>query len=59
MLVQPCQPEVLNSGEASLVFFGGTYSHAVRKTPAAGDYRVQDHHGGQVHHPPLFARHPF
>ena len=28
------------------VFFDGEVSHAVRKVPASGDYRVQAHHGG-------------
>ena len=45
VLVQPFVSEVLE-GERSLLFFGGTYSHAVAKHPAAGDYRVQVHHGG-------------
>ena len=30
------------------VHLGGEYSHAVRKVPASGDFRVQDHHGGTV-----------
>jgi glutathione synthase/RimK-type ligase-like ATP-grasp enzyme len=30
----------------SLVFLGGRFSHAVRKTPKAGDFRVQEEHGG-------------
>jgi glutathione synthase/RimK-type ligase-like ATP-grasp enzyme len=44
-LVQPFQPEVL-AGERSLIFLGGTYSHAVRKTPVDGDFRVQERYGG-------------
>ena len=44
-LVQPFQPEVL-AGERSLIFLGGAYSHAVRKTPVAGDFRVQGRYGG-------------
>lgn len=35
-------------GERSLVFFAGEYSHAVTKLPAAGDFRVQEDHGGRV-----------
>lgn len=46
MLVQPFQPEILKSGEMSLVYFGGTYSHAAIKTPKDGDYRVQPEFGG-------------
>ena len=48
VLVQPFIPSVLDSGETSLMFAGGRLSHAVRKVPAPGDYRVQDHHGGSV-----------
>jgi glutathione synthase/RimK-type ligase-like ATP-grasp enzyme len=46
VLVQPFVPEVLRSGELSLLFFDGELSHAVRKRPAAGDYRVQVQFGG-------------
>jgi glutathione synthase/RimK-type ligase-like ATP-grasp enzyme len=45
-LVQPFQPEIQSEGEWSLIFFGGEFSHAVLKRPAAGDYRVQDDFGG-------------
>jgi glutathione synthase/RimK-type ligase-like ATP-grasp enzyme len=45
-LVQPFVPEIASNGEWSLLYFGGTYSHAVIKHPAAGDYRVQEQHGG-------------
>lgn len=45
VLVQPYAPGV-ETGEVSLVFFGGSFSHAVRKVPATGDYRVQWFHGG-------------
>ena len=44
-LVQPFQPEV-SSGERSLIHLGGVFSHAVRKTPAEGEYRVQEQYGG-------------
>jgi glutathione synthase/RimK-type ligase-like ATP-grasp enzyme len=47
MLVQPYFPEIASSGEWSLVFFDGTYSHAVVKKPADGDFRVQRHFGGR------------
>jgi glutathione synthase/RimK-type ligase-like ATP-grasp enzyme len=49
VLVQPFQPSVLRSGECSLIYFDANFSHAVRKLPAEGDYRVQDRHGGSVH----------
>ena len=48
VVVQPFQPTVLDQGEISLVYLGGCLSHAVRKVPGAGDYRVQAHHGGGV-----------
>lgn len=46
-LVQPYLPAV-ETGEVSLVLFAGELSHAVRKTPADGDFRVQSEHGGTV-----------
>jgi hypothetical protein len=46
VLVQPLAPEVARDGEWSLVFFGGSYSHAVLKRPGAGDFRVQSELGG-------------
>lgn len=49
MLVQPFQADVARTGEDTLMVFGGRYSHAVRKVPKAGDFRVQDDHGGTVH----------
>jgi glutathione synthase/RimK-type ligase-like ATP-grasp enzyme len=47
-LVQPFAPELVASGEWSLLFFRGGYSHAVLKRPAAGDFRVQEEFGGVV-----------
>lgn len=49
MLVQPFLPSVLSQGELSLILMAGKLSHAIRKTPRDGDFRVQDDHGGQVH----------
>ncbi len=46
LLLQPFIPEMVERGEVSLVFFAGTFSHAVRKRPAPGDFRVQPQHGG-------------
>lgn len=45
-MLQPFLPEVHAEGEWSLVFFGGEFSHAVLKQPAAGDFRVQSEFGG-------------
>lgn len=44
-LLQPYL-EGIERGEKSFVFFGGTFSHAVRKTPKAGEWRVQREYGG-------------
>lgn len=49
MLLQPFLPSVLSQGELSLMLIAGRVSHAIRKTPREGDFRVQDDHGGQVH----------
>lgn len=45
LIVQEFLPEIAR-GEVSLVFLGGRFSYAVRKTPAPGDFRVQADHGG-------------
>lgn len=50
VLVQPYLPSIAEEGEVSLVFFGGRYSHALRKRPRPGDFRVQDLYGGTVAH---------
>lgn len=47
-LLQPFLDEVLGDGEVSLFHFGGRYSHAIRKQPKAGDFRVQEEHGGLI-----------
>ena len=44
-LVQRYLPEI-ERGELSFVFFDGELSHCVRKSPRAGDFRVQREHGG-------------
>ena len=46
VLVQPFLPEIQTGGELSLLFFDGTFSHAVCKRPKTGDYRVQFSFGG-------------
>lgn len=45
-LVQPFLPSITKEGEQSLFYFGGVFSHAVRKVPAAGDFRIQAYFGG-------------
>ena len=53
VMVQPFIPEILTRGEWSLMFFDGEFSHAVRKMPIEGDFRVQTGFGGRsaVEHP--------
>lgn len=46
VLVQPFMEEVTRDGEWSLVFLDGVFSHAAIKRPLAGDFRVQQEHGG-------------
>lgn len=46
MLVQPFLDEIRGEGEWSLIFLDGRFSHAIVKTPAEGDFRVQTEHGG-------------
>lgn len=48
MLIQPFVPEILSHGEVSLIVIGGEVTHAVRKRARAGEFRVQDDHGGTV-----------
>ena len=48
MMVQPYVAEVSTVGEISVLYFNGIFSHAVRKIPASGDFRVQTEHGGRV-----------
>ncbi len=45
-MVQPFIQSVVQNGEYSLFYFDGKYSHAILKTPKAGDFRVQEEHGG-------------
>jgi glutathione synthase/RimK-type ligase-like ATP-grasp enzyme len=46
-LLQPFLARVLEEGEVSAIFVDGELSHGVRKTPVAGDYRVQDDYGAR------------
>ena len=47
-MIQPYLAEIAAEGEWSFVFLGGEFSHAVLKTPRAGDFRVQEEHGGHA-----------
>ena len=46
MLIQPYLQSIARTGEYSLMLFDGQFSHAILKTPRAGDFRVQPHLGG-------------
>ena len=48
MMVQEFAPEIEREGEWSLIYFNGEYSHSVVKKPKAGDFRVQERHGGSL-----------
>lgn len=46
--VQPFVPAVVDEGEYSLIYLGGGFSHAILKTPTAGDFRVQEEFGSRI-----------
>lgn len=45
-MIQPFIENVQREGEYSFVYFNGQYSHAVKKLPKSGDYRIQSSYGG-------------
>jgi glutathione synthase/RimK-type ligase-like ATP-grasp enzyme len=47
-LVQPYAHAIERDGELSIVLVDARATHAVRKTPAAGDFRIHEHHGGRL-----------
>lgn len=47
-LVQPYIKEIVEVGEYSLLFFNEVFSHAVLKSPAVDDFRVQHYFGGTI-----------
>jgi hypothetical protein len=49
VMIQPFMTSIAEEGELSFIFFDGVFSHAVRKTPANTDYRVQSAFDGQEH----------
>ncbi|GAA4943481.1 glutathione synthase/RimK-type ligase-like ATP-grasp enzyme [Actinomycetospora succinea] len=48
VLVQPAVESIGRDGEVSLIRLGDTWSHAVRKLPAAGGFLVHEKHGGRL-----------
>jgi hypothetical protein len=47
-VVQPFIASIGEAGEFSLFYFSGVYSHAIRKVPKPGDFRVQEEHGSSI-----------
>ena len=47
-MLQPFLTSIVDEGEYSLFYFAGHYSHSILKQPGAGDFRVQEEHGGQL-----------
>ena len=47
-LLQEFVPDIEHSGEISLVYVDGAFSHAVSKHAKSGDFRVQQDFGGSV-----------
>ena len=47
LMLQPDLSSVETDGEISAIFVDGELSHAVRKVPVPGDYRVQDDFGAK------------
>lgn len=47
-MLQPFRSNVLIEGEFSLFYFNGRFSHAILKTPRAGEFRCQEERGARV-----------
>ena len=47
-IVQPYLRAIEQEGEVSLIYLGGTFSHAIRKRPRPGDFRVQPEYDGII-----------
>jgi glutathione synthase/RimK-type ligase-like ATP-grasp enzyme len=52
-MVQPYLSSIETAGELSVIVLDGEVSHAVRKVPQAGDFRIQEEFGGQAHAVPV------
>lgn len=50
MMLQPFLKSIQEKGEISLMVMDGQFTHAILKKAKAGEFRVQDDHGGTVHH---------
>jgi hypothetical protein len=47
-MIQPFLPDIAVGGEISLIWLGGRFSHAIRKRPQPGDFRVQPEYDGII-----------
>ncbi|HEX8214066.1 MAG TPA: hypothetical protein VF582_01180 [Allosphingosinicella sp.] len=47
-MIQPYLPAIETTGEVSLIYFAGKFSHAIGKVPQPGDFRVQPEYDGII-----------
>jgi glutathione synthase/RimK-type ligase-like ATP-grasp enzyme len=47
-MIQPFLPAIEETGELSLLYFGGAFSHAISKRPQPGEFRVQPEYDGII-----------
>lgn len=47
-VIQPFIENIRSDGEYSLFYFNRRFSHAIRKIPQRGDFRVQEERGAQI-----------
>lgn len=47
-MIQPYFPSIERSGEVSLIYLAGRFSHAISKVPQPGDFRVQPEYDGII-----------
>lgn len=48
LMIQPYLTEIETEGEWSLMYVDGAFSHAVRKRPQPGEFRIQPQYGGRI-----------
>ena len=48
LMAQPFIGSIVDEGEISMFFFGGSFSHTIVKSPKEGDFRVQEEFGGSI-----------
>jgi hypothetical protein len=47
-MIQPYLPRIESDGEVSMLYFAGRFSHAIRKVPQPGEFRVQPEYDGII-----------